>query len=65
MQVIKFAGVNVVALLQTLIISLVLAHWVFPSSGITGEHAEALAHMIGVAVPVVTSYFGHKLLTFR
>tara|TARA_R110000868_G_scaffold196851_1_gene442875 strand:- start:529 stop:921 length:393 start_codon:yes stop_codon:yes gene_type:complete len=65
LQVIKFAGVNVVALLQTLIISLVLAHWVFPSSGITGEHAEALAHMIGVAVPVVTSYFGHKLLTFR
>jgi VIT1/CCC1 family predicted Fe2+/Mn2+ transporter len=27
--------------------------------------AEALAHLVGVLVPVVTSYFGHKFLTFR
>ena len=63
-QVAKFVGVNVVAVLQTLVISLVLAHWLLPSLGIV-EHAEALAHLVGVLVPVVTSYFGHKLLTFR
>jgi putative flippase GtrA len=63
-QVAKFVGVNVVAVLQTLVISLVLARWLLPSLGIV-EHAEALAHLVGVLVPVVTSYFGHKLLTFR
>lgn len=63
-QVAKFVGVNVVAVLQTLVISLVLARWVLPSFGIV-EHAEALAHLVGVLVPVVTSYFGHKFLTFR
>lgn len=63
-QVAKFVGVNVVAVLQTLVISLVLARWLLPSLGIV-EHAEALAHLVGVLVPVVTSYFGHKFLTFR
>lgn len=60
----KFIGVNLLALLQTVVISLVLARWLLPSMGVTG-HAEALAHLIGVLTPVVTSYFGHKLLTFR
>lgn len=63
-QVAKFIGVNVVAVLQTLVISLVLARWLLPSLGII-EYAEALAHLVGVLVPVVTSYFGHKFLTFR
>ena len=63
-QVAKFVGVNAVAVLQTLVVSLVLARWVLPSFGIV-EHAEALAHLVGVLVPVVTSYFGHKLFTFR
>lgn len=63
-QVGKFVGVNLIAVLQTLIISLVLARWMLPSFGII-EHAEALAHLAGVLVPVVTSYFGHKFLTFR
>lgn len=63
-QVIKFVGVNLVAVLQTLAISLLLARWVLPSVGIQ-DHAEALGHLVGVLVPVVTSYFGHKFLTFR
>jgi putative flippase GtrA len=60
----KYVAVNLFALVQTLVISLVLARWLLPSFGI-GEHAEALAHLVGVLVPVVTSYFGHKFLTFR
>ena len=63
-QVTKFVGVNVLAVLQTLAISLVMARWALPSAGIV-EHAEALGHLVGVFVPVVTSYFGHKFLTFR
>lgn len=63
-QIMKFVGVNVLAVLQTLAISLVLARWVFPRLDIV-EHAEAVAHLVGVLVPVVTSYFGHRMLTFK
>lgn len=63
-QVGKFVGVNLLAVLQTLAISLLLARWLLPSLGIVAQ-AEALAHLAGVLVPVVTSYFGHKFLTFR
>lgn len=63
-QVAKFIGVNVLAVLQTLLISLLLAKWLAPSIR-SVEDAEAIAHLVGVLVPVVTSYFGHKLLTFR
>ena len=63
-QVVKFLGVNLVAVLQTLAISLLLARWVLPSVGIE-DQAEALAHLVGVLMPVVISYFGHKFLTFR
>lgn len=63
-QVAKFTLVNALAVLQTLVVSLVLARWLLPAAGVT-EHAEAIAHAVGVAVPVVTSYFGHKKATFR
>lgn len=63
-QVIKFIGVNIVAVIQTLLISLLLARWLLPTIGIS-HHAEALAHFTGVIVPAITSYFGHKFLTFR
>ena len=63
-QLTKFIVVNVFAVLQTLVISLVLVHWVFPAFGIQA-HAEAIAHLVGVLVPAVTSYFGHRMLTFK
>lgn len=63
-QVAKFVGVNFLAVLQTMVISLLLARWVLPSMGIV-DHSKALAHLIGVLVPVVTSYFFHKFYTFR
>lgn len=63
-QIAKFVAVNLLAVLQTLIISLVLARWAFPMMGVV-DHAEATAHLVGVMVPVVTSYFGHRLLTFK
>lgn len=60
----KFVAVNLIALAQTLVITLSLARWLFPSIGVV-DQTEALAHLIGVVTPVVTSYFGHKFLTFR
>jgi putative flippase GtrA len=56
--------VNMLALVQTLIISVVLARWILPAWGIV-NYAEASAHLAGVLVPVATSYFGHKFFTFR
>lgn len=63
-QAYVYFAVNMFALLQTLIVSVALARWLLPSLGLT-QHIEAIAHLAGVLVPVVTSYFGHKLLTFR
>lgn len=63
-QVVKFAAVNLLAVLQTLVISVVLVRWVLPALGVV-RNGEALAHLVGVMVPVVTSYVGHRLATFR
>ncbi|MBC5782881.1 GtrA family protein [Ramlibacter sp. USB13] len=63
-QVVKFTIVNVLALLQTLVVSLVLARWALPALGVV-THAEAIAHLFGVAVPVFTSFLGHRHATFR
>jgi putative flippase GtrA len=59
-----YVGVNLVALIQTLLISSLLLRWALPLIGVR-HHAEAIAHAVGVSVPILTSYFGHKRLTFR
>ncbi len=63
-QVGLFVAINAVALLQTLGVSLLLAHWLLPPLGLACC-AETLAHAVGVAVPVFTSFLGHKYLTFK
>jgi len=65
-QIGKYLAVNLFALLQTLAISLLFVRWVLPAVGVLdAAKAEAIGHLVGVLVPVITSYFGHKLLTFR
>jgi putative flippase GtrA len=71
-QIFNYVVVNLLALLQTLGISVGLVRWIFPQwamlpqvEAITQLNAEAIAHLIGVLTPVITSYFGHKFLTFR
>jgi len=63
-QVMWFVAVNALALLQTLLVSLLFSHIVFPWMGLT-FHPETLAHALGVIAPAVVSYFGHKHFTFR
>lgn len=63
-QAALYLSVNLFALVQTLIISSALLRLALPSLGVQ-QHADAIAHALGIAVPVVTSYFGHRLLTFR
>lgn len=63
-QMVAFLLVNALALAQTFFVSLVLAYWLLPAFGVR-EHAEFLAHLAGVAVPVFTSFFAHRHGTFR
>jgi len=37
---------------------------VLPALGIH-SYAEEIAHALGILAPVITSYLGHKHLTFR
>ena len=59
----RFALVNLAAVAQVWIVSVGLARLAFPAIGFTW-HAETVAHVIGVAIPVFTSYFGHKHFSF-
>lgn len=59
-----FVLVNLVAILQTWGISMGLAHYLLPSLGVT-LYVQEIAHATGVAVPVFTSYIGHKRWSFR
>jgi putative flippase GtrA len=63
-QAIWFVSINILALLQTLAVSVLLARFVLPAAGV-GWHAEEISHAVGIAVPIVTSYLGHKHWTFR
>jgi putative flippase GtrA len=59
-----FTLVNVVAVAQTWAISMALALHVLPALGIR-QFAPEIAHAVGIAFPVFTSYFGHKYWSFR
>lgn len=59
-----FTLVNLVAVAQTWIISLLLADHVLPSLGIQ-HFVHEIAHAVGVVVPVFSSYLGHKHLSFK
>jgi putative flippase GtrA len=63
-QAIWFTIINLFAVLQTLGVSLLLAREIFPLLGF-GWHRELVAHAIGVATPIITSYIGHKHLSFK
>ncbi len=63
-QALKFTLVNLVSLAQTLAISLLIVRYT-PATRLTTDEIEAIAHAVGLGVPIVTSYFGHKLATFR
>lgn len=59
-----FTAVNLLGLAQTVAISWLLAEWLLPVMGQVRFVPET-AHAAGIAVPLVTSYLGHKHLSFR
>lgn len=59
-----FTLVNLAAIVQTWLISMWLAYSVLPAMGVVNFVPE-IAHFVGIAVPVFTSYLGHKYWSFR
>lgn len=61
-----FVVVNLLGLAQTVLLSWMLARLLFPALGLAaGEPWDTVAHGIGVVAPMVSSFIGHKYLTFR
>jgi len=63
-QFLYFLAVNLFALLQTMVVSLVLAWTLLPALGITRWSRE-IAHLAGIAFPLFVSFLGHKYFSFR
>lgn len=59
-----FVVVNIVAVIQTWVISMLLAYYLLPRAGVT-QFIPEIAHAVGVVVPVFTSYLGHKRFSFK
>lgn len=59
----RFTVVNLFAAAQVWVISVGLGEYVFPASGFRW-HPLDVAHLTGVAVPVFTSYLGHRHFSF-
>jgi len=63
-QYLRFWLVNLIALIQVWLISVGLMYWIFPAIGWT-FHSELMAHTIAVCSPVLTSYYAHRVFTFK
>ena len=63
-QIVVFALVNIAAVIQTLVVTLLLADIVLPWVDVR-SHVDLIAHVAGVCVPIVTSFIGHKRWSFR
>ncbi len=63
-QLARFAIVNVFGFAQVWLISIGLVRLVFPWMAFHW-HPEDVAHLIGVASPILVSYYAHKHFSFR
>ena len=64
-QIKYFVLVNIAGIIQVWVVSMTLLYYVFPAIGFSGVLAEPIAHGLAIGVPTISSYFGHKFLTFR
>jgi putative flippase GtrA len=63
-QAMWFVLVNLAGLLQTLTISVFLERWGLGWLGWRWR-PELFAHLVGVSAPILSSYLGHKHITFK
>jgi len=59
-----FTLVNILAVIQVWLISVGLAEYLFPAFDYQ-FYANEVAHLIGLTIPAITSYLGHKHFSFR
>ena len=59
-----FTLVNMVAIIQVWLISVGLAEYLFPYIGFD-YFAKEIAHAIGISIPAISSYYGHKYISFK
>lgn len=59
-----FALINLAAVLQTWLVSIGVRNWLLPVLG-TAALVDLISHSFGVIAPVITSFFGHKYVSFR
>lgn len=59
-----FTIVNIFSVIQVWLISVGLAEYFFPYISFN-YYPEEVAHLIGLGIPVISSYFGHKYFSFR
>ena len=59
-----FTMINLFAILQTWLVSVGLRNQLLPILGSVAL-VDLIAHSFGVMFPVITSFFGHKFLSFR
>jgi len=62
-EYVRFGLVNLVSLAQVWLVSELLYRWLFPMAHFAWR-PETVAHAIGVASPIFTSYLGHKHFSF-
>lgn len=62
-EIFWFICINLSGLLQTLLVSLFLIHWVFPGIHFS-FHPYEVAHIIGIGSLAISSFIGHSYLTF-
>lgn len=63
-EVKDFTIVNILGIAQVWLISVGLAEYLFPYISFT-YYSDELAHFIGLCVPAISSYFGHKHFSFK
>ena len=59
-----FTIINIFAVIQVWLISVGFAEYFFPYISFT-IYPEEVAHLIGLGIPAITSYFGHKYFSFK
>ena len=59
-----FILVNIIGLLQTLAITMACFYYALPYLGIV-KMTHEISHALGLIAPIITSYIGHKKLSFR
>lgn len=64
-QIKFFVLVNIAGVIQVWFVSIGLVYYLFPTIDFVGPLAKSIGHGVAIGVPTISSYFGHRYLTFK